>query len=105
MSDFEKLINEEKPTLVDFFATWCGPCQRMHPILEEVKAKIGDKANIIKVDIDQNQALAATYNIMSVPTMILFKNGKAVWRTVGMQPEDLLLAKLYEHIPTKSDEQ
>lgn len=104
MSEFEKLINEDKPTLVDFFATWCGPCQRMHPVLEEVKAKIGDKANIIKIDIDQNQALSAQFNIMSVPTMILFKNGNAVWRTVGMQPADLLLAKLYEHIPTKSDE-
>lgn len=105
MSEFEKLINEDKPTLVDFFATWCGPCQRMHPIIEDVKAKVGDKAHILKVDIDQNQALAAQFNIMSVPTMILFKNGKAVWRTVGMQPADLLLAKLYEHMATKSDEE
>lgn len=90
MNDFEKIINEDKPTLVDFFATWCGPCRMQAPILEEVKNKVGDKANIIKVDIDRNNELASQYNVQSVPTLILFKNGKVAWRTVGVQPCDLL---------------
>lgn len=105
MSDFFNIINGEKPTLVDFFATWCGPCKMQAPILEEVKAKIGDKANIVKVDIDANQELAAKYNVRSVPTLIIFKNGMAVWREVGVQQAALLEAKLYEHVPTKSDQE
>lgn len=105
MNDFEKLINDTKPTLVDFFATWCGPCRMQAPILEQVKNTIGDKANVIKVDIDKNTALAGRYNVQSVPTLILFKNGEPVWRTVGLQQADLLLGKLNEHIPTKSDEE
>ncbi len=94
MSDFNQLINDDKPTLVDFFATWCGPCRMQAPILEEVKQRIGDKANILKVDIDQNNPLALQYNVRSVPTLILFKGGEAVWRTVGLQQADLLEAKL-----------
>ncbi|MDE6468382.1 MAG: thioredoxin [Muribaculaceae bacterium] len=105
MSDFNQLINEEKPTLVDFFATWCGPCRVQGPILEDVKKKMADSVNILKVDIDQNQALAAQYNVRSVPTLILFKNGMAVWRAVGVQQIDTLVDKLTEHIGTKSDEQ
>lgn len=97
MNDFDKLISENKPTLVDFFATWCGPCKMQAPVLEEVKSKIGDKANIVKVDIDRNNELAAKYNVQSVPTLILFKNGEAIWRTVGFQQGDVLLSKLNEH--------
>ena len=80
MTDFDKLILEEKPTLVDFFATWCGPCQMQAPILEETKKRVGENANIIKIDIDQNRRLAAQYNVRSVPTLIIFKKGEAVWR-------------------------
>ena len=98
MSDFNQLINDDKPTLVDFFATWCGPCRMQAPILEEVKQRIGDKANILKVDIDQNNPLDLQYNVRSVPTLILFKGGEAVWRTVGLQQADLLEAKLREHM-------
>lgn len=97
MDDFNKLINDSKPTLVDFFATWCGSCKMMAPILEEVKNKVGDTANVIKVDIDKNAELAARYRVQSVPTLIMFKNGEAVWRTVGVQQEALLTAKIYEH--------
>lgn len=104
MSDFNKLIQEDKPTLVDFFATWCGPCRVQGPILEDVKKHMGDKANVLKVDIDQNAALAAEYNVRSVPTLILFKNGMAVWRAVGVQQYDLLVQKLTDHLETKSDE-
>lgn len=104
MNDFDEIIKSKKPTLVDFFATWCGPCKMQAPILEKVKEKVGDKATILKVDIDKNGELAARYRVQSVPTLIMFKDGEAVWRTVGVQPQDLLEGKIYEHIPTKSDE-
>ncbi len=97
MNDFNELIGQSKPTLVDFFATWCGPCKMQVPILEEVKTKVGDKANIVKIDIDTNRRLAAQYHVQSVPTLILFKNGEPVWRTVGVQQADLLEKKIYEH--------
>ena len=103
MSDFNQLIQENKPTLVDFHATWCGPCRVQGPILEDVKNKLGDKVNILKVDIDQNQELAAKFNVRSVPMLIIFKNGEAVWRAVGVQRADLLEQKLRDHFETKSD--
>lgn len=105
MSDFFEIIGSEKPTLVDFFATWCGPCKMQAPILEKVKENVGDRANIIKIDIDRNQEVAAQYHVQSVPTLILFKNGEAVWRAVGVQQQAMLEGKIYEHIPTKSDEE
>lgn len=104
MNDFNEMISQSKPTLVDFFATWCGPCKMQAPILEQVKSKIGDAGNIVKVDIDKNQELAARYRVQSVPTLIMFKNGEPVWRTVGVQQADLLEAKIYEHVETKNDE-
>lgn len=104
MDDFNKLIADEKPTLVDFFATWCGPCKMQAPILEQVKNEVGDSANILKVDIDKNQALAAKYGVRSVPTLIMFKLGDAVWRGVGVHPADALVAKIKEHAVTKGDE-
>lgn len=102
MNDFEKLINESKPTLVDFFATWCVPCKMQSPIIEEVKNEIGDKANVVKVDIDKNRALATQYNVQSIPTLILFVKGEPVWRAVGLQQRDALVKKLYEHITVNS---
>ena len=102
MNDFEKLINESKPTLVDFFATWCVPCKMQSPIIEEVKNKIGDKATVVKVDIDKNSALATQYNVQSIPTLILFVKGEPVWRAVGLQQRDALVKKLYEHIPVNA---
>ena len=98
MSDFNEIIQQSKPTLVDFFATWCGPCRMHAPILEEVKKTLGDKVNIIKIDIDQNQPVAQRYNVQSIPTLIVFKGGEALWRAVGVQQANILEAKLREHI-------
>ena len=103
MNDFQELINQSKPTLVDFFATWCGPCKMQSPILEQVKSTIGDAANIVKVDIDRNQELAARYRVQSVPTLILFKNGEPIWRAVGVQHQSMLESKLREHINTSEE--
>lgn len=96
MSDFNDLIKEDKPTLVDFFATWCGPCKMQSPIIEKVKAAVGDSANVLKIDIDKNAETARKYNVQSIPTLILFKNGEPLWRAVGLQQADVLEAKLKE---------
>lgn len=98
MNEFDNFINDTKPTLVDFFATWCGPCKMQAPILEEVKNKMGDQVNIIKIDVDKNPELSQRYNVRSIPTLIVFKGGEALWRGYGLHQADVLEAKLKEHI-------
>ena len=91
MEKFNEMINGEQLTLVDFFATWCGPCKMMHPILEQLKEKMGDDIRILKVDVDKNEALSMQYRIQSVPTLMLFKKGEMLWRQSGdMSLNDLM---------------
>ena len=96
-NSFDNLINSEKPVLIDFHATWCGPCKVLGPILKEVKDNLGDRVSIIKIDIDKNQPLASKYQVRGVPTMILFQNGKQLWRQSGVVEKkdiiDIILEK------------
>lgn len=98
MEKFEELINNTaEPVLVDFYATWCGPCKMMHPILENVKTRVGDKARIVKIDVDEQQALAMKYQIQAVPTLMLFKGGKQVWRQSGVVQSNELVELIERH--------
>ena len=99
MEKFENLINSTTvPVLVDFYATWCGPCKMMHPILENVKSRVGDKARIVKVDVDEQQALAMQYRIQAVPTLMLFKNGQQVWRQSGVVQSNELVSLIEQYV-------
>jgi len=85
--NFDKVIASEIPVLVDFYADWCGPCKMLAPTLKQVKDELGDAVRIVKIDVDKNQPLAGRYQVRGVPTMILFKNGKLVWRKSGALPK------------------
>ncbi|WP_159799421.1 thioredoxin [Flavobacterium sp. MK4S-17] len=100
MESFKTLMNGSKPVLVDFFATWCGPCQMLAPILKEVKESLGDRITIIKIDVDKNQALMASpqFQVRGVPTLMLFQNGKVLWKQSGVLPKDEIISNITKNI-------
>lgn len=99
MEKFTSLINGDKPVLVDFFATWCGPCQMLAPILKEVKSSLGDRITIIKIDVDKNRDLMLNpqFQVKGVPTLMLFKNGKMLWRQSGVLPKEDIVKAIVQH--------
>ena len=94
MESFNKLIDSDTPVLVDFYADWCGPCKAMNPAVQEVGKEVAGKARVIKVNIDKNQAAAMQYNVRAVPTFIIFKKGRPVWRHSGMIDKNTLEKEL-----------
>ena len=89
-SSFQTIISSSPTVLVDFYADWCGPCKMLVPILKDLKDELGDAIKIVKIDVDKNQPLATKYQVRGVPTMILYKNGKQVWRQSGVVPKEQL---------------
>ena len=95
---FNNIINSDTPVLVDFYADWCGPCKMLAPILKQVKDELGSTLKIVKIDVDKNQSLANTYQVRGVPTMLLFKNGKQVWRQSGVLQKNDIVGVVQQHI-------
>jgi thioredoxin 1 len=98
MENFKKIINKEIPVLVDFYATWCGPCKTLAPILQDVKKELGDKIAIFKVDVDKNPDLANHFQVRGVPTMILFKKGENLWRQSGVVSKNDMVAVINQFL-------
>ena len=98
MSSFSELISQDKPVLIDFYADWCGPCKMLAPILKEVKDVLGDKVSIIKIDVDKNNSLASKYQVRGAPTLMLFKNGKQLWRQSGVLQKNQIINIINNHI-------
>jgi len=98
MESFQQIINSGKPVLVDFFATWCGPCKAMSPIIESVAKDMQGNARILKIDVDKNKSIAVKYNIQAVPTLLIFKNGNVVWKHPGGIDKQSLVNSLMSHI-------
>ncbi|MCM4173294.1 thioredoxin [Arenibacter sp. TNZ] len=96
-NSFSNIINSETPVLVDFHADWCGPCKMLAPILKQVKDEMGNAIKIVKIDVDKNQTLASTYQVRGVPTMLLFINGKQVWRESGVLQKNDIVNVIKQH--------
>lgn len=95
---FDSLIHDIRPVVVDFHALWCSPCKIQSPILKEVANELGDRIKVIKIDVDQNSEIAGRYNIQSVPTLVMFKNGKQIWRQSGVVSKNQLYNVLMQNI-------
>ena len=96
-SNFNDIIKDDKPVLVDFFADWCGPCKVLAPILKDAKEELGDAVKIVKIDVDKNQVLAERYQVRGVPTLVLFKNGKQLWRQSGVVQKSQIVELVRSH--------
>lgn len=98
METFQQIINGDKPVLIDFYATWCGPCKAMSPIVEQIGKEMQGQARVLKIDVDKNQAVAAQYQIQAVPTFMIFKNGQMVWRQPGGADKMTIMNQLRKFI-------
>ena len=96
-SSFSKITDSEIPVLVDFYADWCGPCKMLAPILKQVKDEMGESIKIVKIDVDKNQSIASKYQVRGVPTMLLFKKGKQLWRQSGVLQKDAIVQIIKSH--------
>jgi len=99
-SSFENIIKSDKPVLIDFFGSWCGPCKMLIPILKQVKDSLGERISIIKIDVDKNQELASKYQVRGVPTIILYQSGKQLWRQSGVLTKDQIIKTILEKTNT-----
>lgn len=94
----QEVIDSDVPVLVDFWADWCGPCHRLAPALEDVAEELAGRAKVVKVNVDQERILAATYQVMSIPNLLIFKGGEVVENIVGVEPKEDIIARLEAHI-------
>ncbi len=98
MASFSDIINKDTPVLIDFFATWCGPCKAMSPILDDLKKQMGEQVSVVKIDVDKNPGVAAKYQVRGVPTLIIFKSGEQLWRQSGVYSAHDLKAILNQYL-------
>ncbi|MDG1212899.1 MAG: thioredoxin [Flavobacteriaceae bacterium] len=98
MASFSDIINKDTPVLIDFFATWCGPCKAMSPILDDLKKQMGEQVSIVKIDVDKNPGVAAKYQVRGVPTLMIFKSGEQLWRQSGVYSAHDLQAILNQYL-------
>lgn len=99
-TSFKDLINSSTPVLIDFYADWCGPCRMVAPVIEQLKTEMGDRVRIVKIDVDQNQALSEKLQIMSIPTLMIFQDGELKWRAMGVQTLPVLKKQLEALMPS-----
>ena len=97
-ANFDSIINDNKPVVVDFHALWCGPCKAQSPILKEVASELGDRIRVIKIDVDQNNEISNRYQIQSVPTLMIFKNGNLLWKHSGVVSKNQLVSVLKQNM-------
>jgi thioredoxin 1 len=98
MSHFKKILSDNKPVLLDFYADWCGPCKMMAPVLTQLKEKMGDRLRILKIDVDKNQSLAAQYQVRGVPTLVLMQHQNVVWKQSGVMDINTLQQTIEKHL-------